>query len=75
MVAQRAAPPGRSAVLVERRCPQCTCVERVPVGTLPAGWRLLTEGDRRGGVVETYLCSGTCAIEWIIDSGEWRHRT
>jgi hypothetical protein len=47
----------------------------VPVGTLPAGWRLLTEGDRRGGVVETYLCSGTCAIEWIIDSGEWRHRT
>ena len=40
-----------------------------------AFWRLLTEGDRRRGVVETYLCSGTCAIEWIIDSGEWRHRT
>lgn len=64
---------GREALRVERACPQCACREQVDLGTLPFGWRLLTEADGRGGVIEVYLCSGVCVIQWIIDGGDWRH--
>ena len=64
---------GAVATRVVRRCPQCSCREQVDPGVLPVGWRLLTEGDGRGGVVEVYLCSGVCVIQRVIDSGEWRH--